>query len=106
MAVLDDVIEASGGIARWNKLSRFTLHLSISGTLFAKAGHADYFKEVIAEGTTRTQSVRFTGITGGEKCGSFQPDAITIENLDGQPLPELAERGHGIAGHGRAGARG
>lgn len=86
MALLDDVIDASGGMARWNSLDRFTLHLSIGGTLFASAGHAREFKDVTAEGSTRTQSVRFTGITGGEHSGSFQPDAITIESLDGEVL--------------------
>jgi hypothetical protein len=95
MALLDDVIDASGGMARWNSLSRFTLHLSIGGTLFSGAGHAREFKDVTAEGSTRAQSVRFTGITGGEHSGSFQPDAITIESLDGEvlrswPNPSLA----------------
>ncbi|MBR0988966.1 hypothetical protein [Bradyrhizobium liaoningense] len=86
MALLDDVIDASGGMARWNSLNRFTLHLSVGGTLFSSAGHAREFKDVTAEGSTRTQSVRFTGITGGEHSGSFQPDAITIESLDGEVL--------------------
>ena len=86
MTLLDDAIDASGGLARWNSLSRFTLHLSVGGTLFSSAGHAGDFKDVIAEGSTRMQSVRFTGISGAKKCGSFQPDAITIESLDGQVL--------------------
>src|SRR4051812_10060108 len=95
MALLDDVIDASGGMARWNSLSRFTLHLSVAGTLFSSTGHASEFKDVTAEGSTRTQSVRFTGITGGEHSGSFQPDAITIESLTGEvlrswPNPSLA----------------
>ncbi|UPK25321.1 hypothetical protein [Bradyrhizobium sp. 195] len=100
MALLDDVIDASGGMTRWNNLSRFTLHLSIGGTLFANAGHAREFKDVTAEGSTRIQSLRFTGITGGERSGSFQPDAITIEKLDGEvlqtwsnPVPAFAEAG-------------
>ena len=86
MALLDDVIDASGGMARWNSLSRFTLHLSVAGTLFSSTGHASEFKDVTAEGSTRTQSVRFTGITGGEHSGCFQPDAITIESLEGEIL--------------------
>jgi hypothetical protein len=95
MALLDDVIDASGGMARWNSLSRFTLHLSVAGTLFSSTGHASEFKDVTAEGSIRTQSVRFTGITGGEHSGSFQPDAITIESLEGEilrtwPNPSLA----------------
>jgi hypothetical protein len=86
MALLDDAIDACGSLARWNSLSRFTLHLSVGGALFGDAGHAREFKDVTAEGSTRTQSVRFTGITGGERSGAFAPDAITIENLDGQVL--------------------
>ena len=86
MALLDDAIDASGSLARWNSLSRFTLHLSVGGALFGDAGHAREFKDVTAEGSTRTHSVRFTGITGGEQSGAFAPDAITIENLDGQVL--------------------
>jgi hypothetical protein len=98
MALLDDAIEASGGLERWGQLSRFTLHISIGGTLFARTGHGSDFKDLIAEGSTRRQSVRFTGVSGGEKCGSFQPDTITIESLDGQilrtwPNPGLADVG-------------
>ena len=74
MALLDDAIEASGGLARWNKLQRFTLHLSIKGTLFSRIGRARQFKDLIAEGSTQAQSVRFTGLTRGEKSGTYQPE--------------------------------
>jgi hypothetical protein len=100
MALLDDAIDAVGGLSRWTSLSRFTLHLSFGGTLFTQAGHAGHFKDVVAEGSTRTQSVRFTGITGGQECASFQPDSVTIESIDGEilriwrhpqlPLPDRA----------------
>lgn len=86
MALLDDAIDASGGMIRWNAISRFTLHLSIGGALFSDSEHTNHFKDVTAEGLTRTQSVRFTGITGGDKCGFFQPEAVTVESLDGEVL--------------------
>ncbi len=86
MALLDDAVAASGGLARWNELQRFTLHLSIKGTLFSRMGQAGQFKDLIAEGSTRAQSVRFTGLTRGQKSGTYQPDSVTIENLDGQIL--------------------
>jgi hypothetical protein len=103
MALLDDAIEASGGLARWNKLQRFTLHLSIKGTLFSRIGRARQFKDLIAEGSTQGQSVRFTGLTRGEKSGAYQPESVTIENLDGQVLrtwlnPQLEFLGHGNDG--------
>jgi hypothetical protein len=86
MALLDDAIEASGGFARWNKLQRFTFHLSIKGALLSRSGRGREFEDLIAEGATHTQSVRFTGLTKGEKTGTYQPDSVTIENLDGQVL--------------------
>src|SRR5260370_16598715 len=92
MPLLDDAIDASGGLARWNRLNRFTLHLSFGGMLFARTGHAGHFKDVIAEGSTRTQSVRFTGITGGQGCASFQPNTVTLKSLTPQILRTFPNR--------------
>lgn len=86
MALLDDVIDASGGRDHWNSLSRFTLHLSLGGLLLSQVGLSSHFKDVIAEGSIPAPSVRFTGITGGQRCGSFRPEVVTIESLDGEVL--------------------
>jgi len=86
MALLDDVLEANGGLAHWNNLKQFTLHLSVAGTLFSPLGSVGNFKDLTTEGSTRTQSVRFTGLMAGEKTGSFQPDLVTIERPDGQVM--------------------
>ena len=99
MALLDDAIEASGGIARWNELERFTLQLSIEGALLSRMGQAGRFKEMVAEGSTRTQSVRFTGFADPGKCGLYQPQCVTIESPEGNVLrtwdnPDQAFRAH------------
>lgn len=99
MALLDDAIEASGGLARWKGLRRFTLHLSIEGTLFSRFGQAGRFKDLVAEGSTQIQSVRFMGFAGPDRSGLYQPDRVTIESLDGQILrtwhkPSLAFPNH------------
>jgi len=86
MALLDDAIEASGGFSRWNQLERFTLQLSIDGALLSRVGQAGRFREMAAEGSTRTQSVRFTGFTDPGKCGLYQPDRVTIESPEGNVL--------------------
>src|SRR5262245_6678719 len=80
MALLDEVIKASGGLGRWNELRRFTLHLSIEGTLFSRFGQAGRFKDLVAEGSIYTQSVRFTGFTGPEHSALYEPDCVTIES--------------------------
>jgi hypothetical protein len=86
MALLDDAIEASGGMARWNGLKRFTLQLSIDGALFSRVGQAGRFKEIVAEGSTRNQSVRFTGFSDPGKSGLYQPLCVTIESSEGSVL--------------------
>jgi hypothetical protein len=95
MALLDDAIEASGGMARWNSLKQFTLQLSIEGSLCSPSGQSGRFKDLVAEGSTQTQSVRFTSFTGTARVDTYQPDSVTIESLDGQVLrtwhnPQLA----------------
>lgn len=86
MALLDDAIDASGGMARWRGLKAFTLHLSVDGALFARRGKAGRYKDMVAEGATQTQCVRFTGFDGSGKCGSYRPDCITIERGNGEVL--------------------
>lgn len=83
MALLDEAIEACGGMARWNGLERFTLQLSIDGALLSRVGQAGRFKEMVAEGSTRNQSVRFTGFNNSGKRGMYQPDCVTIESPEG-----------------------
>jgi hypothetical protein len=36
MALLSDVLQASGGLDLWRQMRRFTIHLSIGGALFAR----------------------------------------------------------------------
>ena len=35
MTLLEEAIEASGGMARWNSVQRFTLQLSLGGAVFS-----------------------------------------------------------------------
>jgi hypothetical protein len=84
MALLDEVLDACGGIERWRSLTRFTLHLSIDGDLLARRGRPGDFKDLVAEGSTRAQAVQFTGFTAPDKRGLYQPGRVAIESLDGK----------------------
>jgi hypothetical protein len=86
MTLLNDAIEASGGLAKWNRLKRFTLQLSIAGELVAGADRSPRFKEIVAEGSTRRQLVRLTGFADPGVCGVYRPDRVDIENADGNVL--------------------
>ena len=86
MALLDEAIEASGGLTRWNRLKRFTLQLSIDGAFLSRAGQRGGFKDVVAEGSTRSQSVRFRGFSDRGKSCLYEPGRVTIENPEGNVL--------------------
>ena len=83
MALLDEAIEVCGGLARWNRLKRFTLQLSIDGDLISRANGSARFKDIVAEGCTRNPLVRLTGFAGPGECGVYLPDRVTVEDPDG-----------------------
>ena len=68
---------------RWKQLKRFTLLLSNEGDLFSRIGQAGRFKDVVAEGSTLSPSVRITGFGDAGESGLYQPDRVSIENLEG-----------------------
>jgi hypothetical protein len=86
MTLLEDALGASGGMDRWHQLKRFTVHMSIDGALLARKGKAGLLKDVVVEGCTQTQSLRFTGFTAPDKCGVYRPDQVAIEALNGDLL--------------------
>lgn len=88
MRLLDEVLDAAGGLARWRGLRQFTVHLSIKGELLARNGKAGLLGEVVAEGCTQAQSLRLTGFFAPNKRGTYRPDCVAIENLDGSLLQE------------------
>jgi hypothetical protein len=88
MGLLKDALDAAGGLDRWEELGQFTVYLSIKGELFDKNGKAGLLSELVAEGSTRTQSLRITGFIAPDKCCTYQPDRVAIENLDGTTLQD------------------
>jgi hypothetical protein len=86
MALLDEVIEASGGLSRWNALNRFTLQLSIDGNLLSRANPSVRFKEIAAGGCLRNPLIRLTGFTGFGQSGVYRPDFVTVEKPAGNVL--------------------
>ena len=93
MALLDDALAACGGLDRWRRLKRFTVHISLDGAFFARTGRAGLFKDMVAEGSTQTQSLQLTGFTGPDKCALYQPDLVAIQDLSGEVLGSCSNPG-------------
>ena len=99
MTLLEDALNASGGMERWHQLKRFTVHMSIDGALLARKGKAGLLKDIVAEGCTHTQSLRFTGFTAPDKRAVYRPDQVAIEGLNGDLLQVRSNPGAAFLGH-------
>jgi hypothetical protein len=99
MRLLQDVLEASGGIGRWRQLQRFTAHVAIEGDILARKGRGGLLKNVVAEGHTSHQSVYLSGFTAPDKYGLYRPDRVAVETSDGTVLAERSNPRSAFVGH-------
>jgi hypothetical protein len=86
MALLDEVLEANGGKYQWRRVQEFTVHMSIGGALLARKGKAGLLREIVANGSIETQSVRLTGFRAPDEYATYRPYRVAIERLDGTVL--------------------
>jgi hypothetical protein len=88
MTLLDEVIQASGGLERWRQLRRFTAHLSIGGALCERMHGSGSVKDVVVEGGVHEQALEITGFTGPDRRALYRPDWLALERSDGELLKE------------------
>jgi hypothetical protein len=99
MTLLEDALEACGGMDRWRQLRRFTVHMSLDGVLFAHKGKAGLLKEIVVEGCTRQQSLQITGFTTPDRRSLYDPARVAIERGDGELLLERPDPRAAFFGH-------
>jgi hypothetical protein len=99
MTLLSEVIESHRGADLWRQLRRFSARMSIDGVLLAGKGKADTLNDVVVEGSTRDQYLRFTGFTAPDRRATYRPDCVTVESLDGQVLAARDQPHATFAGH-------
>jgi hypothetical protein len=99
MSLLDDVLEAAGGVDRWRGLKQFTAHLSIDGELLRNKGKAGLVREVVVEGSTPEQTLQITGFTAPDRRALLHSDRVAIERADGVLLEEQLDPRSAFAGH-------
>jgi len=86
MALLDDALEASGGLTRWRHMVGFTVHASVSGAVFSGVGRSNLLKDVVVEGDLLTRSLQLTGLVNPNHYGLLQPDRVAISDSSGEVL--------------------
>lgn len=97
----DLVIDAHGGIARWNKVRTIEGDMSITGGLWARKGWPDVLKNVHVTAAAGHQWISYRPFIGEGTRSSCTPDHTVIETLDGTPVkdrrsPRAAFDGHTV----------
>jgi hypothetical protein len=97
----DLVIDAHGGIERWNKVKTIEGDMSITGALWARKGWPDALKDVHVTADARDQWISYWPFTGEGLRSSCTPGHTVIERPDGKPFknrtnPRAAFDGHTV----------
>ncbi len=96
----DLVIDAHGGIGRWNELKAIDSDMSITGLMWARKGWPDALKNVHVTVDTKNQLTRYQPFTDRNKRSVCRPSHTVIETLDGQILGERNDPRSAFKGHG------
>jgi hypothetical protein len=88
VALLGEVLQASGGLELWRQIRRFTVHVSIGGMLCTRKCRTALLKDLVVEGSTQAQSLEINGFTAANRRASYRPERVALEDSDGQLLTE------------------
>jgi hypothetical protein len=97
----DLVIDAHGGIARWNKVKTIEGDMSITGGLWTRKGWPDVLKNVHVTAAAANQWISYRPFISASMRSSYTPDRAVIETVDGKPVkdrknPRAAFDGHTV----------
>ncbi|MBB3452500.1 hypothetical protein FHT86_000756 [Rhizobium sp. BK313] len=98
MTLLDEVLEAHGGLAHWRDMRRFVVHMSIDGSLLESKGWGGALREMVVEGQSLEPYLRMTGFGAVGQVGFYSPDWILLQQLDGTVLGEWTGPPAALAG--------
>ena len=88
MGLLEKALRASGGLDLWRLTRRFTLHMSISGSLCTARCSTAQLRELVVEGSTQTQALEITGFARADLRALYRPDWVALEGQDARRLME------------------
>jgi hypothetical protein len=99
--LLETVIEAHGGLARWEEVRSLTVSASITGAIWAIKGQADYLDDIVMRVDTQRQQI-VTDFPEQDKRLRYQPGRVTLELPKGRISQERNQPETSFAGQSPA----
>lgn len=100
--LLEQVLEAHGGLARWRQARTLIARMSLTGPLFDLKGQTGGLSNVTMEVNTRRPEVTVSPFRAPGQVGRFTADRTWIVDRNGQTLDERSNPRAAFHGHDRA----
>jgi hypothetical protein len=93
------VLEAHGGVQRWQELKSLRVSASIGGAMWGMKGQSDILKQVTAQIDCHQQHVVYQPFTAPDRRVIFEPQRTAIETTAGQLVAERQDPRSSFVGH-------
>ncbi len=97
--LLQTVIEAHGGLERWNQLSTVSARLLQGGALWALKGQPGVLDDVVVTASLHRERVSHRPFGAADRHSRFTPERVSMETDDGTELEALEQPRASFAGH-------
>jgi len=97
--LLDTVIEAHGGLKRWNRLETVSARLIQGGALWALKGQPGVLDDVVVTASLHQERASHRPFGAADRHSAFTPERVAIETDDGAVVEALDEPRASFAGH-------
>jgi hypothetical protein len=97
--LLETVLEAQGGLERWNQLNNVSARLIQGGVLWAVKGQAGVLDDVVVTASLHEERVSHRPFGAADRHSAFTPERVAIETDDETVLEALDQPRASFAGH-------
>jgi len=94
--LLETVIDAHGGLERWNQLDSVSARLIQGGALWALKGQAGVLDDVVVTASLHQERVSHRPFGAADRHSSFTPERVAIESDDGTVREALDQGADGV----------
>jgi hypothetical protein len=88
--LLDNVLDAHGGLANWNQVSTVTAEIAVGGPFWAPRGWPDLAPTLTISMDARREHITTTPFPGPDQCAVFdvEPERLAIHTTSGKVVDE------------------
>ena len=97
--LLDTVVQAHGGLTRWNQLDAVSARLIQGGDQWAVKGHRDVLDDVFVRASLHEERVSHHPFGAADRRSAFTPERVAIESIDGAVVEAMDQPQASFASH-------